>query len=274
MGPGVAMGFALAVLVSIDFGVGTGAAPPVSGLRVSVLDVGQGDAILLQPARAPAILVDAGPPGAGLTEKLRAAGIERLGAAIVTHEQADHSGGIGELLGDLPVARLGYVRLGRQLRSEAEATGVGVERIAAGVTIRSGNLHLEALWPPRELLAAPLSGSDPNAQSLVLLARWHDFSMLMTGDAEAEAVPLDPGPVDVLKVAHHGSEDGGLDTLLEHSAPQLALISVGADNPFGHPTEQTLTTLAAHRVPVLRTDIDGTLTFEVERLSTASGHAK
>ena len=97
-----------------------------------------------------------------------------------------------------------------------------------------------------------------------LLARWHDFSMLLTADAEAEAVPLDPGPVDVLKVAHHGSDDAGLDDLLDRTRPRLAVISVGEDNPYGHPTPSTLATLAAHRVRTLRTDLDGTITFEVE----------
>jgi competence protein ComEC len=88
--------------------------------------------------------------------------------------------------------------------------------------------------------------------------------MLLTADAEAEAVPLDPGPVDVLKVAHHGSEDAGLGDLLDRTVPRLALISVGADNSYGHPTSDTLSILAANHVPILRTDRDGTIVLEVE----------
>ena len=72
--------------------------------------------------------------------------------------------------------------------------------------------------------------------------------MLLSADAEAEAVPLDPGPIDVLKVAHHGSDDAGLGALLDRTRPRLAVISVGADNPYGHPTAGTLATLAAHGV--------------------------
>jgi competence protein ComEC len=94
-------------------------------------------------------------------------------------------------------------------------------------------------------------------------ARWRDFTMLLTADAEAEAVPLDPGPVDVLKIAHHGSEDAGLGALLDRTRPQLAVISVGADNPYGHPTRSTLKTLAGHRVPILRTDEDGDVVIDV-----------
>ena len=82
-----------------------------------------------------------------------------------------------------------------------------------------------------------------------MVARWRRFSMLLTADAEAESTPIDPGPVDVLKVAHHGSDDAGLGALLDRTEPRLAVISVGADNPYGHPTAATLATLAAHGVP-------------------------
>ena len=74
-----------------------------------------------------------------------------------------------------------------------------------------------------------------------------------------------PGPVDVLKVAHHGSDDAGLGPLLERTVPSLAVISVGADNPYGHPTAGTLATLARHDVPTLRTDEAGTVTLLVRR---------
>jgi competence protein ComEC len=244
-------------------------AGPVPGLRVSVLDVGQGDAILLQPARAPAVLVDGGPPGDELAAKLADGGVARLGVAVVTHEQSDHAGGIEELLGRFPVARLAYARLSRRLRGKAEESGAMPVRISAGDTLRSGLLRIEVLWPPPGMLSTPLAGADPNTQALVLLVRWRDFSILLTADAEAEAVPLDPGPVDVLKVAHHGSDDSGLGALLDRTAPKLALISVGAGNSYGHPTPATLATLAAHHVPVLRTDLAGTIVLDVGPHSVA-----
>ncbi|HVY97481.1 MAG TPA: MBL fold metallo-hydrolase, partial [Solirubrobacterales bacterium] len=243
------------------------------GLRVAVLDVGQGDAILLQPPHAPALLVDGGPPGAGLPGQLEDHGVDRLAAAVLTHDQSDHSGGVAELLGRLPIGRLLYARLGRPLRAAAEAARVEPIRIAAGDTVRSGSLRLEVIWPPPALLAAPLDSGDPNQQALVMVARWRGFSMLLSGDAEAEAVPIDPGPVDVLKVAHHGSEDGGLPALLDRLRPRLALISAGDGNPFGHPTATTLADLAAAGVPVLRTDRDGTIEIGVGRRSfTVSSH--
>jgi competence protein ComEC len=247
-------------------GVAGGAGPPV-GLRVSVLDVGQGDAILLQPGQAPAVLVDGGPPGDDLVAALHSAGVERLGVAVVTHEQSDHAGGIEEALGEIPIARLAYGRLSRRLRGEGVAAGVEPIRLAGGGVLRAGRLRVEVLWPPPALLTAPLGGADPNSQALVLLARWRSFSILLTADAEAGEVPIDPGPVDVLKVAHHGSEDPGLGALLDRTRPELALISVGADNSYGHPTADTLATLAAHRIPTLRTDRDGTVVLDVHRAS-------
>ncbi|MFL5896868.1 MAG: ComEC/Rec2 family competence protein [Solirubrobacterales bacterium] len=247
-------------------GAGVNTPPEGSGgLRIDVLDVGQGDAILLEPARAPAILVDGGPPGDELARKLADAGVESLGAAVVTHDQSDHAAGVEELLGRVPIGRLAFARLDRPLLGRAAAAGVEAERIAAGEELRSGALRLQVLWPPRELLALPAAGADPNQQALVLEARWREFSMLLTADAEAEAVPLDPGPVDVIKVAHHGSDDAGLADLLEETRPRLAVISVGAGNPYGHPTQGTLTTLARHGVPTLRTDEDGDVVIDVSR---------
>ncbi len=246
---------------------GSGSSPlsPPSGLRVDVLDVGQGDAILLQPAGAAAVLVDGGPPGDGLRGKLEDAGVSGLGAAVITHDQSDHAAGVEELLGDFPVRRLVYGRLGRRTVAAAAEAGAVPQRVAAGQELRSGNLHLRVLWPPPELLREAAPGTDPNQLAVVLEARYEDFTMLLTADAEAEAVPLDPGPLDVLKVAHHGSEDAGLGALLDRTRPRLAVISVGADNPYGHPTRSTLATLARHRVPTLRTDEAGDVVIDVSK---------
>jgi competence protein ComEC len=241
------------------------------GLRIEVLDVGQGDAILLQPRRAPAVLVDGGPPGDELVAKLHAEGIDRLGAAVVTHDQSDHAAGIAEALGEMPIERLVYGRLDGRFLAAASSAGVGPEAVAAGTTLSSGSLRLEVLWPPPELLAEDPPDTDPNLLALVIRARWHDFTMLLTADAEAESTPLDPGPIDVLKVAHHGSDDAGLGPLLDRIRPRLAVISVGADNPYGHPTPGTLATLARHRVPTLRTDEDGTVEIDVTRRSFSVG---
>jgi competence protein ComEC len=256
------------VLVRLGAAAGESSAPPTASLRIEVLDIGQGDAILMRPASAPPVLIDGGPPGDGLAAKLEDAGVDSLGAAVVTHEQSDHAGGIQELLErHFPIGRLLYARLGRRLRAEAEAAGAGLVRVAAGDAIGSGHLRLSVLWPPPELLDQPLGGADPNAQAVVLLARWRWFSILLTADAEAAEVPIDPGPVDVLKVAHHGSEDSGLGALLDRITPRLAVISVGAGNPYGHPAANTLAELARHGVQTLRTDRRGTIELDVDQNS-------
>ncbi len=235
------------------------------GLRIEVLDVGQGDAILLQPRSAPPVLVDGGPPGDELVAKLRDEGVGRLGAAVVTHDQSDHAAGIAEALGRVPIARLVYGRLDREYLANARADGAAPDQVAAGTTLRSGSFRLEVIWPPADRLAEAPPDTDPNLLALVIRARWHHFTMLLTADAEAESTPLEPGPIDVLKVAHHGSDDAGLGSLLERIHPRLAVISVGAHNPYGHPTPGTLATLAAHHVPTLRTDLDGTIEIDVSR---------
>jgi competence protein ComEC len=266
MAPAVLALIGLAALVARPHGAG-GPPAPTPGLRIEILDIGQGDAILLEPRSAPAVLVDGGPPGDELVAKLRDEGVEGLGAAIVTHDQSDHAAGIAEALGRLPIARLVYGRLDRRFLAAARADGARPEQVAAGTSLRSGPLHLEVLWPPPDLLAEDPPDTDPNTLALVIRARWHGFTMLLTADAEAETTPLDPGPIDVLKVAHHGSDDAGLGPLLDRIRPRLAVISVGADNPYGHPTPGTLATLAAHRVPTLRTDLDGTIEIDVRRRS-------
>jgi competence protein ComEC len=253
----------LAVGAAVAWPFGGQAAPrAATGLTVRVLDVGQGDSILLQPPGAEPILVDTGPHEGGVEDRLRQLGVDRLAAIVITHDQSDHAGDLGELLDSVTVARLVYGRDDPQLRAAALAAGLEPYRLADGGAVGSGDLQLTALWPPRDLLHH--TGEDPNRLSLVLVARWRHFSMLLTGDAEAEAVPIDPGPVDVLKVSHHGSEDAGLDELLERSVPKLAVISVGTENPYGHPAHPTLAELRTHGVPTMRTDRQGEIEIEAD----------
>ena len=109
---------------------------------------------------------------------------------------------------------------GRELRAVATAAGAETRAVAAGDSLRVGALRLRVLWPP-PARGRPPPGADPNLRSIVVLASWHRFDALLTGDAEAEAAPTDPGPLDLLKVAHHGSEDTGLPALLERTDPAL-----------------------------------------------------
>jgi competence protein ComEC len=256
----------LAVLISI-VALAAGAALHHRGgtteaddtLRISVLDVGQGDAILLDPPGGRPVLVDTGPPGDEIGAVLRAHGVTTLAAVIITHDQSDHAGGLADVLASVRVERLGYAEAGDDLLTETQAAGAQLLRLSEGGEVRSGELRLTVLWPPTEVLG---QGDDPNLHSLVILAEWRHFSMLLTGDAEAESTPIDPGAVDVLKVGHHGSEDSGLGGLLDRTVPALAVISVGDHNPFGHPTPETLAELSEHHVLTERTDEDGEIDIE------------
>jgi competence protein ComEC len=259
--PSVVVAAAVAVLLLWPFGSHGSPSPPARDLVVRVLDVGQGDSILLQPPGGEPVLVDTGPPDDGVADRLHELGIDRLAAIVISHDQSDHAGDLGELLGAVHVERVVYGAADVRLRRAALAAAAEPHRLLGGPALESGGLHLSALWPPRELLGT--IGEDPNLLCLVLVARWHHFSMLLTGDAEAESVPMDPGPIDVLKVAHHGSEDAGLSELLDRSVPKLAVISVGAGNSYGHPTGAILSTLREHDVPTMRTDRQGEIDIEV-----------
>ncbi|WCB94841.1 hypothetical protein DSM104299_03580 [Baekduia alba] len=242
------------------------APPPEGDLRVTALDVGQGDATLLQ-AGDHAVLVDAGPPGTAIVTELRRAGVRRLDALVVTHPQADHDGGAPAVLSALPTDVLLDGRGGDRSPTSTAIDGPAGRRSThvvaaqAGQVLRAGALRLRVLWPPADP-AAP--GTDPNDRAIVALADAFGATALLTADAESNVLgPLDLPPVDVLKVSHHGSADDGLPALLDRLRPRVALIEVGARNTYGHPTPATLQALRAAVPVVRRTDQDGTLRVDL-----------
>jgi competence protein ComEC len=257
---------AIALHLGVPASGGDDARRPAAPLEIDVLDVGQGDAILLQPHDGEPVLVDTGPPGTGIADKLADEGVDGLGSLVVTHDQLDHAGGLDEVLGRLPVESLVHATATERLLEAARAAGSNTLAVARGDTLRAGSLRLDVLWPPQGPRPRSPDGAadDPNAFSLVLLARWRRFSMLLSGDAEAEVAPIQPGPVDVLKVAHHGSEDAGLDPLLDATMPRAAVLSVGDGNPYGHPAAATVTALDEHGVSTLRTDEHGDVEIAVD----------
>ncbi|MGH3020459.1 MAG: DNA internalization-related competence protein ComEC/Rec2, partial [Gaiellaceae bacterium] len=248
--------------------------PPPTGLRLSVLDVGQGDAILLQVPQG-AVLVDQGPPEGEVADQLDELGVERLAALVLTHPQRDHVGGAAEVLERLEVETV----LDPAIRapspdqesalSAARRHHVPVVTAQAGQRFRVGELRLEVLWPDGP---AP-AGGDPNDHAVVLLASYGSVDALLTADAEGNVtVPLRPPPVEILKVAHHGSADERLPFLLELLRPRVAVVSVGSGNDYGHPAPSTTAALdASPDLDVYRTDRDGRVTIETdgERITVA-----
>jgi competence protein ComEC len=236
---------------------------PPPGLRVSFLDVGQGDATLIQDGEH-AILVDAGPPDGPILPRLAHEGVTRLDALVVTHAQADHEGGAPAVLRRYPVDLLldgaaGAPVPGHQaVLAAAAAAHARVLAPDAGQAIRAGRAQLDVLWPHAEPYALHAQ-EDPNQRAIVAEVTAPGLRMLLPADAESDVTAaLDLPPVDVLKVAHHGSADPGLPDLLARLRPRLAVIEVGAHNTYGHPSPQALGALRG--VPqVLRTDRDGTV---------------
>lgn len=244
------------------------AAPPVLTPQVVVLDVGQGDAVLVGDPSAGWMLVDGGPDPGRLRSALRRHGVDRLAAVVVSHPHDDHDAGLEGLLGHLPVA---MVVVGppagdpptSPLVAQATAAGVPVHRVHAGMGWRHGTIAVRVVSPPARGIA-----DDANESSVVLrLDADAGGSALLTGDAEVIAQTRllgDPAIVDVdlLKVPHHGGATNA-DGFLAATTPTTAVISAGQGNPFGHPHPDVLADLAG--VDVRRTDLAGDVTVPLER---------
>jgi competence protein ComEC len=225
---------------------------PPAGLRVTFLDVGQGDGVLVESPGA-AVLVDQGPPEARVAEQLAGMGVRSLSALVLTHPQRDHIGGARDVLRRLRVGRVLHPGLPsdstdeRAALEEAARRNVPVAVVRRGDVFRLGRLTIRVLWPDD---AGP-PGDDPNRRATVLLVSWGWTDVLLTADAESDVTASLPiPPVEVLKVAHHGSEDSGLERQLDELRPKIAVISVGTGNDYGHPRAETIDALRT--VPGLR----------------------
>ena len=239
--------------------------PPPTGLRITFLDVGQGDAVLLQVPEG-AVLVDQGPPEAKVAQQLRGLGVRRLAALVLTHPERDHIGGAEAVLRRLAVDRVldpGLALSGPERRgalAAAAASGVPVREARAGAGFRLGRLRLRVLWPDR----AGTPGTNPNLLAIVLLASYGEVDALLTADAETDVTArLLSRPVEILKVAHHGSADAGLADELRELRPAVAVISCGRGNDYGHPRTSTLAALRSRPgLALYRTDEDGRVVVE------------
>ncbi len=236
------------------------------GAAVTALDVGQGDAILLRSPAGAAVVIDAGPPdaegdGAPVVRALRRAGVRRIDVLVVTHDHRDHTGGVSAVLREFTVREIALARSMPGVEGLARTNRTPVRRVVPGDQITVDVWRLDVLWPPADVRV-----EDLNDSSLVLRAEAPGLSALLPGDAESQVLArLLLGPVDVLKVSHHGSDDPGLPGLLRRLRPASGIISAGAGNSFGHPRSETLDALAASATVVERTDREGDVTVEADR---------
>ena len=241
----------------------TGTSQP-EGFSVRFIDVGQGDAILIESGAAD-ILVDGGPSGSAVLSYLAGQHVPDIDLLVATHPHADHIGGLDDVLAQYDVGEIwtngasATSQAYQDFAAAAAAEGAVEREIKRGDSTQFGGVTLTALHP-----VDPLTG-DSNGDSLVLRLSCGSVKVLLTGDANADSeasMLADPALVldaDVLKVGHHGSSTSTTDAFLDAVTPQEAVISVGAGNTYGHPAQETLNRLAAHGATVYRTDLNGTV---------------
>ncbi|NEN76824.1 MBL fold metallo-hydrolase [Nocardioides zeae] len=273
--------------------------PPTPGWpperwAVVACDVGQGDALVLRVGPGSAVVVDTGPDPASVDRCLDRLGVDHVALLVLTHFHDDHAGAVAGVLDGRDVDAIDVSPLDEprttadDVRDLAAARGIPVSVPAHGSVRQVGDVRLEVLGPLPGVVrpAAPAAGSPrqrdgegsgANDASLVLLAEVAGVSVLLTGDVEPPAqrtllrtVAARPGgvDVDVLKVPHHGSRHQ-VQELLAAVRAEVALVSVGADNTYGHPDPDLLHTLEAGGTRVFRTDLAGDLV--VTRPTTEDG---
>ncbi|HHJ99199.1 MAG TPA: DNA internalization-related competence protein ComEC/Rec2 [Actinobacteria bacterium] len=255
-----------ALACSVALAVG----PPVPrDMSITVLDVGQGDAILVRDGGR-TMLVDTGPDETALRAALAREGVRAIDVLVLTHAHDDHTGGVGGLRGVVDMgwtAAPGIAVEGFTVPGSAVARVVGPETVrgvSAGDSWRLGTTTVKVVWPPRDV-TEELSTNDT---SIVLKLQRGAFDALLTGDAEHTALAGiaaagDLQRVELLKVPHHGSDNGLTQEALDLLRPHDAVISVGEGNDFGHPCVSVLEMLHGAGCVVWRTDRQGDVVVEV-----------
>ncbi|HVF18629.1 MAG TPA: ComEC/Rec2 family competence protein [Mycobacteriales bacterium] len=246
---------------------------PPAGWVLAACDVGQGDGLVVRGHDA-VLVVDAGPDPASIRACLDDLRVRRVNALVLTHLHADHVEGVPGVLSGRGVAQIVVGPLDEpaeerdRVRRWAERRSVPIRRATAGERWSVGDIGVEVLAPAAEFRGTE---SDPNNSSLVLAVAVRGLRLLLTGDIEApaqqavlSAVPEERLRAHVLKVAHHGSSKN-LRELGERVGASVAVTSVGADNPYGHPARSTMSMLRDLGLVSLRTDIDGDVAVGVRR---------
>jgi competence protein ComEC len=259
---------------------------PSDELRLTALDVGQGDAILIEFPGGRTMLIDGGPAAPADPEALRPAfdagtavilpalrerGIQRLDWVVITHPHQDHAGGLPAVLRAMPVGMLLESGFPGTVSGYVESLRVAAEKEIPIIRLKEGErlaldveVQARVLGPPQPYFHG--TRSDENANSVVLLVEYRGVRMLLTGDLEAvgEERLLAQGVdlrADLLKVAHHGSRYSSTVEFLARVQPRHALVSMGRGNLFGHPDPGTIKRLQDAGATVYRTDQLGSITL-------------
>lgn len=233
---------------------------PDSVLRITFLDVGQADAVLIQAPGGEVVLVDAG--RGDITRTLRQFGVSRIDLLVATHPHADHIGGMAGVIGSFPVryymdngqphTTATYRRLLGVLDSRPDITYLE----ATPRTLTLGEVEIEVL----PLL--PRAGTAFNDRSVSLVVRYGRFAAFLSGDSEVRQLTHLVGrgvvpEATLLKAPHHGSDNGFTPAFLAAARPRVVVISVGRNNPYGHPRPAAVNAYHAAGAAVFRTDLHG-----------------
>ncbi|MDR1020794.1 MAG: MBL fold metallo-hydrolase [Synergistaceae bacterium] len=240
------------------------------GLSFYAFDVGQGDAFLFHFPDGSNVLIDSGTrKSAGkLVSKLRGLGVRKIDLVVATHPHADHIGGMKDVISAFDIGKVwdsGYNHGSPVQKETLEAIRnkkIRFGRPKPGFVEKIGDAGIEVLAPKR-----PLSGtdSDPNNNSLVVRVTYGEISFLMTGDIE-EAGRASAGPfpkTTVLKASHHGSANGTDDKLMREVRPEIAILTYGKGNQYGHPHKIVLQLLEKYGARVYAT-VDGDITITTD----------
>jgi competence protein ComEC len=244
-------------------------------LRVTMLDVGQGEAIVIQAPSGRTVLIDGGSndqPDVGrsiIVPYLQFIGARRVDAVVFTHADSDHCNGIEQVVREMPIGMAldGAVQP-QTLSAEYQIAKLALKRASvpifrarAGQKLNlGGGVWLTVLAPT----TPPLYESPDNNNAVVLRLDYGQTNFLFTADIQEEAEErlLRRGAAidcTILKVAHHGSKSSTTESFLRRAHPQAAIVSCGRYNRFGHPAPQTLKSLARRAIPVFRTDLNGAI---------------
>jgi competence protein ComEC len=253
----------LVVVLAVAFVTGPGRWPPRDWF-LALCDVGQGDAIVVSAGNGTALVVDAGPDPVLVDRCLDQLDVHRIPLLVLTHDHADHVLGMPGVLSGRSVGAvlMSPLREPVEQADQVAEWGQDLPMVTAqvGQSGEFGGIRWRVLWPVRVIRG---EGSDPNNASVVLMVELGDVRILLTGDIEpaAQRALVESGAdlrADIIKVPHHGSRYQD-PTFWQAVNPDVALVSVGEGNTYGHPDPQLLQSLTDAGITVGRTDLDGAL---------------